>query len=435
MNGVPSLIEGNNEMRLSDFRFAVVISHPIQHYSPLFRAIAQLPGLHVKVFYLCDHGIRESYDPGFGQSFAWDIPLLDGYEYEFLRPGFSPKRFGFLETDSPLLAPHLDNFRPHAIWIHGYGQRISWRALNWARGKAAAIYFGDSELLHRRGILARTIKYLVLRYFFKYCDAFLTIGDSNEAYYRHYGVPEKKIFRGACPVDIGRFANSLNQSDRPDRSVIRNRLGIPQDALVALVMGKLIPIKRQSDIVRAIALLKEKGISYYGLFIGDGPDRKEIENCAEQYGVSDRLKITGFINQKDIPFFIEAGDIAVMPSEKDPHPLAVTESLILGLPVIASDKVGCVGPTDTARPGVNTLVYPCGDINALAEAMALMARDTELRNRMGKASLDIAPTQDVGVAACAVARILLALRDKFTAVWQGVDNRFFVVLDGYLSSK
>ena len=67
---------------MTEFRFAAVISHPIQHYSPVFRALARVPGVAVKVFYFCDHGVRESFDQGFGQAFKWDVPLLDGYAYE-----------------------------------------------------------------------------------------------------------------------------------------------------------------------------------------------------------------------------------------------------------------------------------------------------------------------------------------------------------------
>ena len=66
------------------FRFAVVISHPIQHFAPIFRDLARLPGMDVKVFYCCDWGVEPTLDPGFGQVFAWDVPLLDGYTYEFM---------------------------------------------------------------------------------------------------------------------------------------------------------------------------------------------------------------------------------------------------------------------------------------------------------------------------------------------------------------
>ncbi len=66
------------------FRLAIVISHPIQYYAPIYRELAKLPGLELKVFFACDWGVQPSLDPGFGQTFAWDVPLLEGYAHEFL---------------------------------------------------------------------------------------------------------------------------------------------------------------------------------------------------------------------------------------------------------------------------------------------------------------------------------------------------------------
>ena len=66
-------------------RLAVVISHPIQYYSPWFRHLADRDELKLKVFYLWDFGIKETTDEKFGTSFSWDIPLLDGYNFEFLK--------------------------------------------------------------------------------------------------------------------------------------------------------------------------------------------------------------------------------------------------------------------------------------------------------------------------------------------------------------
>ena len=61
-------------------RLAILISHPIQYYSPWFRVLAQMKNLRVRVFYLWDAGVVETEDKIFGTSFVWDIPLLDGYE-------------------------------------------------------------------------------------------------------------------------------------------------------------------------------------------------------------------------------------------------------------------------------------------------------------------------------------------------------------------
>ena len=416
---------------MSEFRFAAVISHPIQHYSPVFRALAKVPGLAVKVFYFCDHGVRESFDPGFGQAFKWDVPLLDGYDYEFLRPGYSPPIFGFREVDSPDLSRRLDAYRPHALWVHGYGQGIGWRAVRWAkRHGAAVLYFGDSELVHDRSLLARTLKRLVLPAFFRRCDAFITIGDNNERYYCHYGVAPDRLFRGACPVDIGRFTAVREAMGVEERHNLRQRFGLSDDAFVVALSGKLIPRKRPLDVAEAIARLQDSPRRVAALFIGEGPQRGELEARIRQLGIAPRAIITGFVNQSEIAQVLLAADALVVASDMDPHPLAVTESLALGHPIIASDRVGCVGPTDTARPGVNALVYPCGDVGLLAQAIGALAGDPALYRRMAAASLRLAPGQDVSAT---VTSVLLALRHlrqgRFAARWAEIPIR---LLDGAL---
>ena len=89
-------------------------------------------------------------------------------------------------------------------------------------------------------------------------------------------------------------------------------------------------------------------------------------------------------------------------SEHDPHPLVVTEGGSFGLPVIVSDRVGCIGPHDTARPGINAVVYPLGDVEGFADAIISLAKDAPLRERLGQGSLAISATQDVSVAADAL---------------------------------
>src|SRR5207302_1428408 len=122
---------------------------------------------------------------------------------------------------------------------------------------SAVVYFGDSELVHRRSWAARALKELVLRWFFRRCQAFVTIGDNNEAYYRHYGVPPEKLFRGAYPVDVARFRARLAEPGRPSRGELRRRHGIPEDALVVLFLAKMITIKRPGDVVEALGQLRQ----------------------------------------------------------------------------------------------------------------------------------------------------------------------------------
>jgi glycosyltransferase involved in cell wall biosynthesis len=393
-------------------RFAAIVSHPIQHFAPLFRALARTDGLRVKVFYCCDWGVRPYHDPGFAQTFAWDVDLLAGYEHEFLPIRKRPRGMGFWDIDNPRVGERLDAFGPQVLWLHGYGHRTCWRAARWARGRAALLHFGDSELVHPRSWWRRLLKEMTLRRHFRRCDAFITIGDNNEAYYRYYGVPAAKLFRGAYPIDLARFRDAVTAPGRPSRDAVRRRYGMPADGVVALLVGKLQERKRPADFVRALARLRGEAVPVWGLLVGDGPLRPELEGLIRQHGLADRVRITGFVNQAEMPLLLEAGDLLVTASDNDPHPLVVTEGLAVGLPVVASDRVGCIGPTDTARPGVNALVYPCGDVAALARQVRLLAEDEALRGRLGQASRTLAATQDAGVTAEAVVRAIRSLPPK-----------------------
>ncbi len=63
-------------------KLAAIYSHPVQYTAPLFRELASRPDVDLMVYFLSRHGL--SYDPMFGQSFKWDVPLLDGYPHEFV---------------------------------------------------------------------------------------------------------------------------------------------------------------------------------------------------------------------------------------------------------------------------------------------------------------------------------------------------------------
>lgn len=390
-------------------RLAVVISHPIQHFVPLFVRLAGMPGVELKVFYCCDWGVRQYTDPGFGKSVAWDIPLLDGYDSEFLPIRRRPKSLGFFEIDNPVIAQRLTSFAPDAVWVHGYAHRTSWRVLRWARKNSAAVlYFGDSELLSQRGRVAKFAKRIVLPHFFRQCDGFLTIGDNNEDYYRHYGVSDSKMFRGAFPIDVERFRNSINSLSIEDRRRLRAERGLSPEAVVVLFVGKLIDIKRPLDFVEVIARLPDTMPRIEGLIVGSGPLEPQVRRRIQDLNQTDRIKMTGFVNQSEMPRVLWLGDILAMCSEKDPHPLAVSEAMAVGNAIVASDRVGCVGPTDAARPGRNALTYRCGDVDGLAARLQTLAVQREQRESMRNESWELAQFQDVQAAAGAVMRFLQA---------------------------
>lgn len=211
----------------------------------------------------------------------------------------------------------------------------------------------------------------------------------------------------------------------PDgRMEVRRRYDLPRDDFVVVALGKLERHKRPQDLVEALSILRHT-VKVTALFVGDGPMRAEVLELAKRRGIEDRVRITGFVNQRDVPLVLRAGDLLAVMSERDAHPLAVSEALIVGLPVVVSDRVGCVGPTDTARPGVNAVIYRCGDALELAHAIARVAGNETLRRTMAAASRAIAWTQDVSVTVGTVLDIIAALRPSFGGRWRDVPELTF----------
>ena len=119
------------------------------------------------------------------------------------------------------------------------------------------------------------------------------------------------------------------------------------------------------------------------------------------------VRVPGFVNVDRLPAMYAAADILVHPSSIDPHPLSTAEAVFSGLPLIVSDRVGSVGPTDDVRVGTNGLEYPFGDIGALTKCVVELASDEVARRRMGDASLAIAAERTMQVSVDGFARAVI----------------------------
>ncbi len=115
-------------------RLAYLVSHPIQYQAPLLRRIAQEPDIDLTVFFGSDFSVRGYQDEGFGVDVKWDVPLLDGYRYEFL-PALRDN--GTQTVTTPLNHGILSRLRGQGgsppfdvLWVHGYAMvnAIAWNA-------------------------------------------------------------------------------------------------------------------------------------------------------------------------------------------------------------------------------------------------------------------------------------------------------------------
>jgi glycosyltransferase involved in cell wall biosynthesis len=387
-------------------RIAVVNSHPIQYFAPLYAYLNAAPDIEITALYLSDISIRGGKDADFGQDVKWDIDLLQGYRSVFLGEAARKREpAGFWSLVVPQLWSELRSGRYDVLWLHGHNYAANLLALAAAKSVRLPVMMrGETHLgLPRQGLKA-ILYQPVMSALYSWCDRLLAIGSGNSAFYKTIGVPHHKIFLVPYTVDNDRFMQGALSIEKA--KTVRNQYHIPHDHTLVLYAAKLVARKRPRDLLEAARRVgKSVANPFTIMMVGSGEMEQELRNYCHEHSL-DNIVFTGFVNQADLVHYYSASDVFVLPSEVEPWGLAVNEAMCAGLPIIASREVGCV--PDLVQDGVNGYTLPAGDVEGLARALQLLITDKELRLRQGRASLE--RMEEWGFRAC-LHGIRLALAD------------------------
>lgn len=347
-------------------RLAIVLSHPIQYYSPWFRWIRQHTDLTFKVFYLDDSGVRAARDEKFGTTFAWDVDLTSGYDWEFV-PNLAPRpdtlRYDGLQN--PALFERLAEWKPTAVLLFGYKYHTHMRLIVWARLRRIPLIFrGDSHVIGRGALPFRTRAAVGLIY--RQFAAFLYVGLANREYFRAFGVPEQKLFFAPHAVDATHF-DPANSAHSERSAALRAQLNLRPGVRVILFSGKLIPNKQPRELLEAFLSLNDPGAVL--VVAGDGPEKQNLLDRVHAEGAEDRVRFLPFANQSEMPARYLLADLFVLPSKGhyETWGLSVNEAMHLGVPCLVSDHVGC--QRDLVTDGETGWVFTAGDPGALANGL------------------------------------------------------------------
>jgi glycosyltransferase involved in cell wall biosynthesis len=162
-------------------------------------------------------------------------------------------------------------------------------------------------------------------------------------------------------VELERFAPPA------DLHQLRNRLGVPTDAFVFLSTNLFTAVKDHATLVEAFRRLQARHPRSYLVMTGDGILRRDIEAQVHAAGLDDRVRFTGFIAYDDIPQWVAACDVMVLPSLSEGMPLCILEGFACGKPTVGSNVGGIPQLVSDERYG---LLVPPADPEALAGAMA-----------------------------------------------------------------
>lgn len=373
-------------MSNNGFRLAIVVSHPIQHFCPQYISFSKLPGVTVKLFFASMLGYKKYADKNFGQEVVWNNLRLEEFDHVFMNgEQVLPSS---AELDAPTLPQELDNFKPDAVLSYGYFQKFQRRGHQWAiKNKVPIAYITDAENRQHRKLLKKLAKLVYVTWYFKKINYFFTVGNANEQYYQHYGVPQRKFVRMHYPIDIDVYRAAYEKKNEL-RDEIRSKLNIALNAFVMGVVGKLVEWKNQDHMVDLLANLESKGIDAEVILLGTG---KTMDAIKEKATVLKKNKIhfAGFVDPLDLPKYYAALDLYVHPARIEPHSLAISEAIYMGCPIVLSDRCGSYGEDDDVQVGKNGFVYHFGDIEALAGNVQKLITDKTLREKFSAYSREI----------------------------------------------
>ena len=138
----------------------------------------------------------------------------------------------------------------------------------------------------------------------------------------------------------------------------------PHDGFVVMAVARLEKVKGLQYLIEAIGKLKIVNCKL--LVIGDGSERKNLENLTREFGLGEKVKFLGEIQNERIPEYLTQADCFVLPSLKEGFGIAVLEAMAAGIPVVAS-KVG--GILDIIEDGKTGLLVEPGNAEAIAGAI------------------------------------------------------------------
>jgi glycosyltransferase involved in cell wall biosynthesis len=369
---------------MSKKKIAILSSHPIQYNAPIFKLLSERGVIESRVFYTWGKSaIENKFDPGFGKIVKWDIPLLDGYAYEFLknvsRHQGSDHFRGIINPD---IITRIDAYDPDAILVIGWAFQSHLKVLRHYSKKKIIIFRGDSTLLDKTSFIRREARHLFLKWVYIHIDFALYVGSNNYRYFKKMGVKPNRLFYAPHAIDNNRFSGSGDKYE--ERALdLRKEMGIDPHDVVFLYAGKL---EEKKDVRILLETFKQYALYDRAqlVIVGNGGMEKELKTVYKQLP---GIHFMDFQNQSMMPIIYRLADVYVLPSKGpgDTWGLAVNEAMASGRAVLVSDKCGCA--IDLVEEGKNGFMFTSGNMDNLRVKLnILIALGKEGLREMGKNS-------------------------------------------------
>ncbi|MDH4177163.1 MAG: glycosyltransferase family 4 protein [Thermoleophilia bacterium] len=257
-------------------------------------------------------------------------------------------------------AEELGRFRPTVVHAH-----FATEPTAFARGIAAARGVPFTFTAHGYDVYRRPPADFHARA--RDAAGVVTVSEANARHIRDaFGVPSERLRVIPCGIDLARFSP-----------------GCSPDPRLVLAVARLNPVKRLDVLLDACAILRDRGVSFRCVVIGDGPCRAELEQQLRALALDRHVTLAGAREQTEVAAWWKRAGIAVLSSEREGMPVCLMEAAASGVPAVAP-AVG--GIPELVEDGVTGLLVREGDPVALAGALARLLRDPAHARELGRAA-------------------------------------------------
>lgn len=347
-------------------RCVVVPPAPAPYRDPLFRALAQRLALTV----VYQSASQPSWDVG-AEWFAGDGAGADsrGYPARHLhaRQRRRPGR-------TPVMWPHgleraLRAADPDVVVVSEYGP-ASLRALAWCRrhGRAHVVF---TECTPEIDVMLSSPQLRLHRWLARHTDGVIAVSSAARARLLAFGVPAERIAVALQSADLA-----------PVRAASADRSANGHGPVTVLSVSRLVPDKNLATLLHAYAAAGLTAERAEVEIVGTGFLEGELRALARRLDVPVRFR--GHVAPAELPARYAQADVYAAVSTYEPFGVAIREAAAAGLPIICSRVAGAAG--DVAVGGRNAILVEPRDVDAVADALARLTADAELRRRMGAES-------------------------------------------------
>jgi teichuronic acid biosynthesis glycosyltransferase TuaC len=255
--------------------------------------------------------------------------------------------------------------------VHCHWSPVGWIGLGAAGGRPVVLSVRGSDINWlEKGLLAPFIRAVYRR-----VSAVVAVSQA---------IADKLIGLGVDPQKVQVVPNGVDPRFAPtEKQEPRRNLGLESEAFILLFVGLLVPVKGLDVLLDALALVGSG--NWRCILVGDGALRPALQSQARSLGLEDNIVFAGTQSSRQIPQWMNAADMLVLPSRSEGRPNVVLEAQACGVPVLAT-RVG--GTPELVQDGDTGLLVAADDAPGLAGQIQRLMGDEGLRRRLGRRGVE-----------------------------------------------